>query len=190
MTDNRRLPDPLAAVRMLPPGSAVIVREIEPVRRRILLRLLRPTCRRRRLRLLVAADERLGREADGLHLPEAMARRGAVRRPGLRRSGTLLTAAAHSARAIRRAAALGVDAVLLAPVFATDSHPGAASLGVLRFARLVRSSPVPVYALGGITAETARRLRGSGAAGFAAIGALRRGFSGAAVPPRHSRTLG
>ncbi|MFO1112841.1 MAG: thiamine phosphate synthase [Rhodospirillales bacterium] len=171
MTDRVRLPDPLAAVERLPPGSAVIVREPEPARRaKLVRRLIRP-CRRRRIRLLVAADARLAAVADGLHLPEALLRRGYGRWPA-RRQGTLLTAAAHSPIAIRRAAARAVDAVLLAPVFATASHPRAAALGPLRFARMVRNSPLPVYALGGIDATSARRLRGSGAAGFAAIGAL------------------
>ena len=149
----------------------MIAREIDPVRRRNLVCRLLPPCRRRRIRLLVAADARLAAVADGLHLPEAMVRCGCHRWPA-RRKGTLLTAAAHSPAAIRRAAARNVDAVLLAPVFATVSHPGAAPLGPLRFARMVRHSPLPVYALGGIDAASARRLRASGAAGFAAIGAL------------------
>ncbi|MBK8208716.1 MAG: thiamine phosphate synthase [Rhodospirillales bacterium] len=178
MTDSQRLPDPLSALRHLPPGSAVIVRETDPVRRRVLARRLRHTARCRRIRMLIAADERLAREADGLHLSEAMARRGARRWRLSPRPGTLLTAAAHSATAIRRAAALGANAVLLAPVFATASHPGAPAIGPLQFARLVWSSPLPVYALGGIDAATAQRLLRSGAAGFAAIGAL--------SPPRQS----
>lgn len=171
MTDSVRLPDPLAAVERLPKGSAVIVREPDPVARGKLVRRLLLPCRRRRVRLLVAADARLAAVADGLHLSEALLRRGYGRWP-VRRHGALLTAAAHSPTAIRRAAARALDAVLLAPVFATASHPGAAALGPLRFARMVRHSPLPVYALGGIDAASARRLRGSGAAGFAAIGAL------------------
>lgn len=175
MTDSRRLPDPLPAVRALPSGSAVVVREIESKRRAALIRQLRPVCRRRRIRLLVAADEDLARQADGLHLSEKLVRGGARRWRVSRRPGTLVTAAAHSAGAIRRAAALEVDAVLLAPVFATASHPQARPIGPLHFARLVRASPLPVYALGGIDGAAARRLLNSGAAGFAAIGALARG---------------
>lgn len=171
MTDSVRLPDPLAAVVRLPRRSAVILREPDPARRAALVRRLLPCCRHRRIRLLVAADARLAAIADGLHLPEAMLRRGYGRRPA-RRKEALLTAAAHSPLAIRLAAARKVDAVLLAPVFATASHPGGPAIGPLRFARLVRNSPLPVYALGGIDAASARRLRGSGAAGFAAIGAL------------------
>jgi thiamine-phosphate pyrophosphorylase len=181
MTDSRRLPDPLPAVRALPAGSAVIVREIEPKRRAALIRQLRPVCRRKRIRLLVAADEDLARQADGLHLPEEMVRAGARRWRLSRRPGTLVTAAAHSVGAIFRARAVRVDAVLLAPVFATASHPQARPIGAVRFARWVHISPLPTYALGGIDEAGARRLLNSGAAGFAAIGALSRSTQAAGV---------
>ena len=62
------------------------------------------------------------------------------------------------------------DIVVLAPVFATASHPTARTLGPTRFAALVRQVPCPVIALGGITSHTARRLTHSGAHGLAGIG--------------------
>ena len=64
------------------------------------------------------------------------------------------------------------DAAVLGPVFASASHPAAPSLGASRFAALVRASPLPVYALGGIDAAAAQRIARSGAVGIAAIGAL------------------
>jgi len=177
MTDSHRLPDPLPAVRALAANSAVIVREIDALQRGELVRRLRPVCRRRRIALLVAADADLARQADGLHLSETTVRRGPRHWRRSCRPGMLVSAAAHSAGAIRRAAALGVDAVLVGPVFATASHPEARPIGPLRFARLVRLSPLPAYALGGIDETRARRLLNSGAAGFAAIGALSRPLS-------------
>lgn len=65
-------------------------------------------------------------------------------------------ATAHSLRELRRAAQ--ARAVLLSPVFATRSHPGAPTLGPLRFRLLAARSPVPVIALGGMDARRARRL--------------------------------
>ena len=50
----------------------------------------------------------------------------------------------------------GADAAVLGPVFASASHPAAPSLGASRFAALVRASPLPVYALGGIDAAAAQ----------------------------------
>jgi thiamine monophosphate synthase len=42
----------------------------------------------------------------------------------------------------------------------------------VRFAALVRRAGPPVYALGGVDSETARRLLPAGAAGVAAIGGI------------------
>jgi thiamine monophosphate synthase len=68
--------------------------------------------------------------------------------------------------------ALGADAVLLAPVFATLSHPQAVPIGPVRFACWAETSGVAVYALGGIDARAARRLIRTRVRGFAAVGAL------------------
>jgi thiamine-phosphate pyrophosphorylase len=109
-------------------------------------------------------------------LPEALATRATAWRR--RRPDWLITAAAHGRAGLERAGRAGADAALLAPVFATLSHPRARALGVSRFAALVQASPVPVYALGGVDGANATRLRGTGAVGIAAIGALAR-----AAPP-------
>jgi thiamine-phosphate pyrophosphorylase len=189
MTDAVRLPDPVAAILGLPPCSAVVLREWDRGKLATLARRLLPLCRRRKVRLLIAGDWRLARAigAGGLHLPEAAVRRGASRWRRMRRRDWVVTAAAHSPLAIRLATRLGVDAVLLAPVFATASHPEARTIGPLRFVRWTRESPLPVYALGGIDAPHARRLRASGAVGFAGIGALIPPFSRGCPPRPNSR---
>ncbi len=176
MTDEVRLADPEAAVGALPRGSAVIFRHYRANDRRAIATALAGICRRRGLKLLIAGDARLAIEvgAQGLHLPEYLARRLACHRWGRRgsRPDWLITVAAHSLIALHRARRLGADAVLLAPVFATASHPGVRPLGPLRFSAWVRESPVPVYALGGVTAANARRLAASGGAGIAGIAGL------------------
>ena len=174
MTDARRTHDPVADVLRLPSGAAMIFRhyELVPQSRLALARILRAATRARRVKLLIADDMRMALEvrADGVHFSERALPRAGTR---LRRlPDWLVTAAAHSLPALRRAAQAGVSAALLSPAFATMSHPGAAPLGMLRFAALTQRSPLPVYALGGITDRTARRLRGSGAIGIAAIGGL------------------
>ena len=62
----------------------------------------------------------------------------------------------HSLREIGRATRAA--ALLLSPVFATRSHPGAEPLGALRFRLLAARAQVPVIALGGLNARAARRL--------------------------------
>ncbi len=171
MTDERRLPDPVAAVEALPRGSAVILRHYTAPGRHLLARRLAAVCAVRGIRLLIGGDAGLAQAvgAQGVHLPEYLARRGACPR---RRPGWLVTAAAHSPAALCRAARAGADAALLSPVFPTASHPGVPPLGPWRFAAWCRRSPIPVYALGGVSAANARRLILAGAVGLAGIDGL------------------
>lgn len=178
VTDTRRLPDPLPAIRWLKPGEGVLFRHYElpgPARLR-LARQVAELCRRQGLVLLVAGDARLARavNADGLHLPQGLVQQAATaRRTGLR----LVTAAAHDAGAVARAARQGVDAVLVSPVFVTASHPEAVGLGTVRFAALAMAAKrrgLLVYALGGITAATEQRLRHIPKSGVAAIQGMAR----------------
>ncbi|MBF0562028.1 MAG: thiamine phosphate synthase [Alphaproteobacteria bacterium] len=177
LTDERG-PDPLAMAARLPAGSGIVLRSYTlstPERRELAIRL-GILCKARRLWLVVAADPHLAAlaRADGLHLPEGIARHG-ILAPALlwlRRKGGFLTVAAHSQIAIRRAAILGARAALLSPVFTTASHPGARTIGPHRFAAWCRAAPIPVYALGGLSAKTVRRLRGAGAVGVATVGGV------------------
>ncbi len=84
----------------------------------------------------------------------------------------LVTGAAHCARAVWRAHRAGVHAVLLSPIFVTQSHAQRAPLGIARLRTIARGSPLPIYALGGIDAENVAQLDAIPLAGIAAIGAL------------------
>jgi thiamine-phosphate pyrophosphorylase len=174
LTDRDRLADPLGAARRLPAGSLVVLRHYGDPERVLLAGRLAKVCRARRLVLVVAGDLGLAiRLRAGLHLAEGLARTASPRlRLWHRRGGGLLTVAAHSAAALQRARRLGADAALLSPVFPTVSHPEAAGLGPLAFRRLCRGAGLPVYALGGVSVTTVRRLAGSGAVGIATIGGL------------------
>jgi len=98
-------------------------------------------------RVLINADPDVARRAgaDGVHLSASWLM-ALPARPDLE----LVGASCHDARELERAAALPADFVVLGPVLATPSHPGAATLGWEKFAALVRDYPLPVYALGGL----------------------------------------
>ncbi|PKU21785.1 thiamine phosphate synthase [Telmatospirillum siberiense] len=174
VTDDVRLPDPLAAAARLPFGSVVIYRHYQAPDRAVLAARLAKLCKARRLHLLIAGDFGLAVRLNcGLHLPEGLAACVPVRvRLWHRRRHPMLTAAAHGRKGLLKAARLKATAALLSPVFPTLSHPGEASLGLLGFRRLVHRTAINVYGLGGITVATVTRLVGSGAAGIAAIGGL------------------
>ena len=170
MTDDARLADPVAAARALPRGSMVILRERKAARRRELAVALKTIARAGGLKLLIAGDADLAANigADGIHLAEAAATQAARWRA--RHANWMITATAHSFHALM--AARHADAVIVAPVFPTASHPGGAILGSMRLRLIAQQSPKPIYALGGIDARTVDALAGANIAGVAAIGAL------------------
>ncbi len=63
-----------------------------------------------------------------------------------------------------------VDYLVFGTVFASRSKPGAMPAGLDALRAVAASVPVPVLAIGGITAERIRLVASSGAAGIAAIG--------------------
>jgi len=172
MTDRHRLSDPVEAARSLPRGAGVIVRDtdLKPCARYALARALRGVTRRRGCALFIKDDVRLALfvRAEGVHWPEHRVHRIAGVRPRLAR--LLHTAAAHSIPALHRAERAGADAVLISPVFPTPSHPGAKALGPLRFGAMATQARLPVFALGGVTPQTARRLHAIPHHGVAGIG--------------------
>jgi thiamine-phosphate pyrophosphorylase len=172
LTDPARTPDPARLMRRLPRGAAVIFRAFGQPEILKEAHRLRALARSRGLVFLVGADARLAAQlrADGVHLPERLMGLG----PALRRRHPLwlITAAAHGPRALARAARLGLDAALLSVVFRSQSASAGHAMGPLRFAAQVRAARLPVIALGGVDARTARRLVGSRAHGLAAVGGL------------------
>ena len=163
MTDDDRLPDPLAAARALPKGSLVIVRSRDAKRRHALGEALR--AQTHGLILLAADDPLLADHLHGLHLPEIRARDAAHWRA--LRPHWVITVAAHSPRGLQAPYA---DAALLSPVFATKSHPGAKTLTPARARLMAQRALLPVLALGGVTARNAAVLQGF--SGIAAIESL------------------
>lgn len=131
---------------------------------------LRALARARGLVFLVGADPALAARlsADGLHLPQRLAHRaGAIRRA---HPAWIVTAAAHdmpAALATRRA---GAQAVVVSPVFPSRSPSAVKPIGPLRFAAIAKGGPT--YALGGVSARTAKRLLLTRAVGLAAIDGL------------------
>ncbi len=170
-TDPARTPDPEAAVQRLPRGAAVVYRAFGAPDSLARARRLRIITRRHGLILLVGADWKLAAAAcaDGVHLPERLS--GRVLRLKRARPGWLVTAAAHSLPAARRARA--ADAVVISPIFPSASTSAGRPIGPLRIAGLTRRLHAPVIGLGGVSHENAPRLLDTGLAGLAAVDALR-----------------
>ena len=139
------------ALAQLPRGSGFIFRHqhLAPAQRRARFDRLARLARARGHLVILAGSTAQARawRADGAFGSAQLLARG----PDILRMISV-----HSLRELARAHR--ADLITLSPVFATRTHPGATSLGPLRFRLLAARSPVPVIALGGMTAKTARQL--------------------------------
>ena len=109
-----------------------------------------------------------GPAADGIHFSaeQLMTLRA---RPNGGPNCTLMAASCHTAQELGHAMAIGLDFVVLGPVNATASHPGAALLGWEGFRRIAEGASIPVYAIGGLRARDLDEARRHGAHGLAMI---------------------
>ncbi|MCA9529428.1 MAG: thiamine phosphate synthase [Myxococcales bacterium] len=112
--------------------------------------------------------------ADGVHLGEAASPVSDVRR--LLGARALIGASRHDAAGVREATAAGADFIVVAP-FAEVPRKGP-PLGREGLAALVRETPLPVFALGGVGPESVALIRDAGARGVAVL----RGVGGSRDP--------
>ncbi len=149
-------------------------KDMPAAERLILLRRLIDLGGSRGASVMVSADVTAAKEAGaaGVHLPAGGDPAAARRVLG---SGRLIGVSAHSLAEARKAQEHGADYVTLSPIFESASKPGygpALGLDGLRAAR--RHLSLPVIALGGIGARTARPCLDAGAAGVAVMGEIMR----------------
>ena len=167
MTDDRRGPDPVAVARKLPKGAGIVFRHygLSRAERRRLFRQLRSVATARGLVLMLAGDPALARAwgADGSH---GLAK-GKVSATRMLRSVPV-----HDRKELVSARRYKADFVFVSPVFATRSHPGARSLGAVRFGQVAGIAAMPVIALGGMSTAKMRRMAALGAYGWAGIDAF------------------
>ncbi|NYT58083.1 Nudix family hydrolase [Alcaligenaceae bacterium] len=109
-------------------------------------------------------------QADGVHLRAAdalaLADAGAAIKDQL---DGLLAVSAHNAAELGAARALGADFAVLGHVLDTPSHPNDPGMGWAQFASLLSDAGLPVFAIGGQSADTLEIARQHGAHGLAGI---------------------
>lgn len=156
MTDERMGDALIPTLLTLPPGSGVVFRHhsLGVRERRALFGRVRRIARARRLALVIARPDRVGR-ADGVH--------GTAKGAGLR------TWPAHDRRQAVAGARAGAALLFVSPVFPTRSHPGAKAIGAARAAVIGRGLGTGLVALGGMTERRFRAVRELGFAGWAGI---------------------
>jgi len=129
-------------------------------------------------------DVAIAAKAAGVHLPADGLPVAGVRRQV--RPRFLVGRSVHALAEAREAEKAGADYLLFGPIFATPGKAAyGAPQGVAALRRVLETVRIPVWAIGGITAETASELRGLPLAGVASIGAI----AGASDPKESARAL-
>jgi len=116
-------------------------------------------------------DVALACDADGVHLPgHSFAVADARALLGPRR---LIGVSTHHPDEVAAAAAAGADFAVFGPIFATPSKATyGAPQGLDALARARRAAALPLFAIGGVDADTAAAVRDAGADGVAVIRAV------------------
>jgi len=108
------------------------------------------------------AVRRLG--ADGVHL-DSKALKSATSRP--LPDGYLVAVSGHDFQALQRGEQIGASFAVLSPVNYTKAHPDIEPLGWEGFGDIVAKVSMPVYALGGVSAEDEAAAVAAGGQGVA-----------------------
>ncbi len=145
-------------------------RACDPARWQALVAQAVASCRSAGVEVLVNGDIALARsQSAGVHLRAAqLSTLDARPLP----AGQPVAASCHDLEDLRHAQRLGCDFVVLGPLKATPTHPQATGLGWQGFVALREQSPLPIYAIGGMTPDDISQARAHGAQGIAAIRSL------------------
>jgi 8-oxo-dGTP diphosphatase len=133
-------------------------------RQRALAAALVALARPRGAKVLLNGEPELARAwgCDGVHFTSA-----ALAATASRPSDLMSAASCHTRADIERAGALGFDFAVLGPVLPTSTHAGMPALGWDGFAAMAERTPLPIFALGGLTPADLPTAIGRGAHGVA-----------------------
>jgi thiamine-phosphate pyrophosphorylase len=165
----------LAAAQAFGRGIAIQLREKDLTGRELLelARELRKLCTHHGAKLIIndRIDVAIACDADGVHLPANSFAVADARK--LLGPAKMIGCSTHSNDEVMAAGQAGADFIVFGPVFAPISKSGyGRAAGVEMLRAVCEASTIPVYALGGITAERIRELRDSGVSGVATIGSV------------------
>lgn len=172
MTEAKRLSYIENAVARLPEGSAVIYRHFGAEDRHVRAATLRKLTTKLHHQFLIGDDPELAVEsgADGVHF-----RRDAkVEAPNVWRQKKphwLITMAGLKIGTYSGDLS-GLDGLFLSSIFPSQSPSAGHPIGVEALTGFAGQLNIPIFALGGISPETAPELVGSGAAGLAGVSGI------------------
>jgi len=169
MTDPDRTPDPVAVAARLPKGCAVIYRHFGNPEHAAALREI---TKDRGQQLLIGSDPDLAEviKADGVHFSRDAHLGGPIESRAKHPDWIITMAGLKTGEYLAPLDSL--DALFVSSVFPSCSPSAGQPIGVLGLKERAERLPVPIIALGGVTAGTAVDLIGTSVSGLAAIEGL------------------
>ena len=174
MSDTARTGDVAEAVAGLPKGCALIYRHFGEARRAIIARALRQATIENQQQLLIGGGDvelAMAVKADGVHFKRDAALSGPHKLRAENKQIIITMAGLKTGK--YRASLSCLDGLFISSIFPSQSPSAGEAIGTEALKARCAVLPVPIFALGGITAKTAPQLLGSGASGLAAIDGLR-----------------
>ena len=174
MSDPARTGDVTEAVAGLPKGCALIYRHFGEGRRAIIARALRQVTHDNAQQLLIGGGDvelAMAVKADGVHFKRDAALSGPHKLRAENKQIIITMAGLKTGK--YRASLSCLDGLFISSIFPSQSPSAGEAIGTEALKARCEVLPVPIFALGGITAKTAPQLLGSGASGLAAIDGFR-----------------
>ncbi len=174
-TDRKKISDFEKVIKNLPKNCTVVIREydLDDKNREIFAEKIFSLSRAQGLKILVGKDFALARKikADGVHfsdfdkLPLKFFQKKSFPK------NFIFSFSCHSEKSLLRIKKFKPNMIFIAPIFATSSHVGTKSLGLLNFAKIAVKNKIlsPIYGLGGINSQNLKSLKKLKIAGFGAI---------------------
>lgn len=157
------------AARAAASGVEMIQIRAKQLSGRALAELVRGAVRFEGSKVLVntRADVALALGAHGVHLPARSIAPSTIR--AIAAAGFLIGVSCHTIEELKAAEREGADFAVFGPIFPSITKPTAPPIGLEALRRAAATVRLPVYALGGVTAENAPLCVQAGAAGIAGI---------------------
>ena len=175
MTDPERVPDLPAAIATLPRGCAVIYRHFGAANRKAEAVGLRAATQEAGQQLLIGGGDlelAVSVGADGVHFKRDAALAGPYDLRSLYPNLLITMAGLKGPDQAYQKPLTCLDGLFISSIFESRSPSAGKPIGVERLKHICAELTVPVFALGGVTQQSAPRLLGTGVSGLAAIGGL------------------
>ena len=168
-TDYGIIPNQHEILQHIPHPLLVIIRDYDHPERRHYIATIANICHQRSLPFFIAKDVLLAKElgATGVHIPHGLLNTDIHHECNIHQ--LLISTSIHDDASFADIQSYSPSWSFLSPIFPTRSHPNTPPIAPAAIQQILKKSPFPIYALGGITSQNISELRTASFSGIATI---------------------